>query len=361
KTVVFGGEALKPGNLSGWAERRGLEKPRLINMYGITETTVHVTYHCMTEGDVAHAASSVVGRPIPDLQVHILDERLQPMPVGLAGQMYVAGTGLARGYLNRPSLTAERFIPNPFSTSGDRLYQTGDKARYREDGTIEYLGRVDQQVKIRGFRVELGEIEAALREHAAVAQCAVIVREDNADEKRIVAYVVPQGTDSVPVDELRECLKQKLPDYMLPTAFITIPEIPLTQNGKLDVKALPEPGSERPEMEREYVAPRTAVEEQLAQIWSRMLKIDQVGIHDNFFELGGHSLLATQVISQVREAFMVELSPRRLFEEPTIERLAVLITQLQASEQDADEINEWLNRIENLTEAEARALLEATV
>jgi len=361
KTVVFGGEALKPGNLSGWAERRGLEKPRLINMYGITETTVHVTYHCMTEGDVAHAASSVVGRPIPDLQVHILDERLQPMPVGLAGQMYVAGTGLARGYLNRPSLTAERFIPNPFRTSGDRLYQTGDKARYREDGTIEYLGRVDQQVKIRGFRVELGEIEAALREHAAVAQCAVIVREDNADEKRIVAYVVPQGTDSIPVDELRECLKQKLPDYMLPTAFITIPEIPLTQNGKLDVKALPEPGSERPEMEREYVAPRTAVEEQLAQIWSRMLKIDQVGIHDNFFELGGHSLLATQVISQVREAFMVELSPRRLFEEPTIERLAVLITQLQASEQDADEINEWLNRIENLTEAEARALLEATV
>ena len=361
KTVVFGGEALKPGNLSGWAERRGLEKPRLINMYGITETTVHVTYHCMTEGDVAHAASSVVGRPIPDLQVHILDERLQPMPVGLAGQMYVAGTGLARGYLNRPSLTAERFIPNPFSTSGDRLYQTGDRARYQENGTIEYLGRVDQQVKIRGFRVELGEIEAALREHAAVVQCAVIVREDNADEKRIVAYVVPQGTDSVPVDELRECLKQKLPDYMLPTAFITIPEIPLTQNGKLDVKALPEPGSERPEMEREYVAARTAVEEQLAQIWSRMLKIDQVGIHDNFFELGGHSLLATQVISQVREAFMVELSPRRLFEEPTIERLAVLITQLQASEQDAGEINEWLNRIENLTEAEARALLEATV
>jgi acyl carrier protein len=189
----------------------------------------------------------------------------------------------------------------------------------------------------------------------------VIVREDNGDEKRIVAYVVPQENDSIPVEELRECLKQKLPDYMLPAAFITIPEIPLTQNGKLDVRALPEPGSERPEMEKEYVAPRTAVEEQLAQIWARMLKIDRVGIHDNFFELGGHSLLATQVISQVREAFMVELSPRRLFEEPTIERLAVLITQLQASQQDAGEINEWLNRIENLTEAEARALLEATI
>jgi amino acid adenylation domain-containing protein len=361
KTVVFGGEALQPGNLRGWAERRGLARPRLINMYGITETTVHVTYHGVTEADVAAAGSSVVGRPLADLQVHILDERMQPAPVGLGGQMYVAGSGLARGYLNRPGLTAERFIPNPFSASGGRLYQTGDKARYREDGTIEYLGRVDQQVKIRGFRVELGEIEAALRAHAAVAQCVVIVREDNAEEKRIVAYVTPQPHQTLSVGELRECLKQQLPDYMLPAAFIAIDEIPLTQNGKLDVSALPEPDGERPKLEKEYVAPRTTVEEQLARIWARMLKIDKVGIHDNFFELGGHSLLATQVISQVREAFMVELSPRRLFEEPTIERLAILITQLRASRQNADEIDEWLNRIENLTEAEARALLEATL
>ena len=335
KTVVFGGEALKPGNLSGWAERRGLEKPRLINMYGITETTVHVTYHCMTETDVAHAASSVVGRPIPDLQVHILDERLQPMPVGLAGQMYVAGTGLARGYLNRPSLTAERFIPNPFRTSGDRLYQTGDKARYREDGTIEYLGRVDQQVKIRGFRVELGEIEAALREHAAVAQCAVIVREDNADEKRIVAYVVPQGTDSVPVDELRECLKQKLPDYMLPTAFITIPEIPLTQNGKLDVGALPERDSERPKLASTFASPATEAEKILADIWSSLLGIDEIGINDNFFELGGDSILVIQVVSRARQAG-IRLTPKDLFQHQTVAELAAVAGEgmIVMSEQD---------------------------
>jgi fengycin family lipopeptide synthetase B len=335
KTVVFGGEALKPGNLSGWADRRGVAKPRLINMYGITETTVHVTYHRVTEGDIGQAASSVVGRPIPDLQVHILDERLQPLPVGLAGQIYVAGTGLARGYLNRPGLTAERFIPNPFSSSGARLYQTGDQARYKEDGTIEYLGRVDQQVKIRGFRVELGEIEAALREHSAVSQCVVTVGEDSPDEKRIVAYVVPQQHQSLSVDDLRDFLKQKLPDYMLPAAFISIAAIPLTQNGKLDHSALPERDSERPKLATSFESPNTEAEKILAGIWSSLLGIDDIGINDNFFELGGDSILVIQVVARARQAGL-RLTPKDLFQHQAIAELAAVVGQsmIVMSEQD---------------------------
>lgn len=335
KTVVFGGEALKPGNLIGWNERRGVESPRLINMYGITETTVHVTYHRLMEEDIGHAASSVVGRPIPDLQVHILDEHLQPVPVGLAGQIYVAGAGLARGYLNRPGLTAERFIPNPFSSNGDRLYQTGDKARYRADGAIEYLGRVDQQVKVRGFRVELGEIEAALREHSAVAQCVVTVREDSPDEKRIVAYVAPRQNQSPSVDDFRDFLKQKLPDYMVPAAFVSIDTIPLTQNGKLDHSALPAPDSERPKLASSFESPRTEVEKTLADIWSSLLGIDDIGINDNFFELGGDSILVIQVVARARQAG-IRLAPKDIFQHQTIAELAAVAGQGQmiVSEQD---------------------------
>lgn len=335
KTVIFGGEALKPGNLLGWADRRGVERPRLINMYGITETTVHVTCHGVTEEDIGHAANSVVGRPIPDLQVHILDERLQPRPVGLAGQIYVAGSGLARGYLNRPGLTAERFIPHPFGSSGERLYQSGDKARYKEDGTIEYLGRVDQQVKIRGFRVELGEIEAALRQHSAVGQCVVTVREHSPDEKRIVAYVVPQQSQPVSLDDLRDFLKQKLPDYMLPAAFISVAEIPLTQNGKIDLGALPARESERPKLATTFESPRTEVERILASIWSSLLGMDETGINDNFFELGGDSILAIQVVARARQAGL-RLTPKDLFQHQTIAELAAVAgdSMIVLSEQD---------------------------
>ena len=335
KTVVFGGEALQFDRLRGWQERRGFDQPALINMYGITETTVHVSYHRVIDEDTLAGAGSIVGRPLPDLQVHILDEHLQPLPVGLAGQIYVAGAGLARGYLKRPGLTADRFIPNPFSGKGERLYQTGDKARYRADGRIEYLGRVDQQVKIRGFRIELGEIEAALREHEDVAQCVVTLREDNAEEKRIVAYVVAQGEAAPSVDDLRDFLKQKLPDYMLPAAFVTLAEIPLTQNGKLDRRALPAPDADRPRLTARFESPRTEGETILAGIWSSLLGIDNIGINDNFFELGGDSILVIQVVSRARQAGL-RLSPKDLFKHQTIAELAAVAGQAMAimSEQD---------------------------
>ena len=323
KTIVFGGEALKPDSLKGWRDRRGLERPRLINMYGITETTVHVTYHELSEQD-ADRSASIVGRPIPDLQVYILDELLQPVPIGLEGQLYVSGAGLARGYLNRPGLTAERFIPNPFSLiGGARLYQTGDKARYREDGIIEYRGRMDQQVKIRGFRVELGEIEAVLREHSVVSQCAIVVREESAEEKRIVAYVVPKQDQSLSVDELREFLKQKLPDYMLPAAFVLISEIPLTQNGKLDTNTLPAPDTERPRLTTAFASPSTDAERILAGIWSSLLGIDDIGINDNFFELGGDSILVIQVVARARQEGL-RFTPKQLFQHQTIAELAAV-------------------------------------
>ena len=325
KTVIFGGEALKPDSLMAWKERRGVIRPRLVNMYGITETTVHVTYHALTDRDISQASGSSVGRPIPDLQVHLLDGQLQPVPIGIAGQVYVSGAGLARGYLNRAGLTAERFLPNPFSRdAGARLYKTGDLARYREAGTIDYLGRVDQQVKIRGFRIELGEIEAALREHAAVDQCAITVREDIPEEKRIIAYFVPKQGQSPAVDELRDFLKQKLPDYMLPAAFVPLSEILLTQNGKLDHSALPAPDSERPRLATAFESPRTEAERILAGIWSSLLGIDDIGIHDNFFELGGDSILVIQVVARARQAGL-RLTPKHLFQGQTIAELAAVV------------------------------------
>jgi acyl carrier protein len=276
--------------------------------------------------------------------------------------LFIGGEGLARGYVRRPALTAERFIPDPFSNRpGARLYRTGDIARYRDDGELEFLGRKDNQVKIRGFRIEPGETEAALAAHPAIRDLVVCAHEDGVDNKRLVAYIVFEPDQTASITELRNFLKSRLPDYLVPSLLIPLPVLPLLPNGKIDRRALPEPASDRPVLEKSYVAPRTAVEEQLAQIWSRMLKVERVGIHDNFFELGGHSLLATQVISQMREAFMIELSPRQLFAEPTVAQLAVLITQLQASRQDAAEMHEMLSRIENLTEAEARALFEATI
>ena len=355
--VFCSGEAL-PADLAARFFSR--LNARLHNLYGPTEASVEVTYwECRRSFD---GRSVPIGKPIGNTQMHVLSRDIQPAPIGLPGELHIGGVGLARGYLNRPGLTAEKFIPDPFSGKpGARLYRTGDLSRWLSEGDIEYLGRIDNQVKIRGYRIELGEIEAVLSTHPAVREVVVCAHDASSENKILVAYIVYETDQSASVTELRTFLQSRLPELLVPSVFVPLPELPLLPNGKMNRGALPKPGTERPELEKAYVAPRTAVEEQLAQIWARMLKIDQVGINDNFFELGGHSLLATQVISQVREAFMVELSPRRLFEEPTIERLAVLITQLQASQQDADEINEWLNHIENLTEAEARALLEATV
>jgi len=322
RLVIFGGEALEPQSLKPWFERHGDQSPQLVNMYGITETTVHVTYQPLTIADI-NDRSSVIGVPIPDLQVYILDERQQPVPIGVRGEMYVGGAGVARGYLNLPELTAFRFIINPFSDEPNaRLYKTGDLARYRADGSIEYLGRIDYQVKIRGFRIELGEIEAALNQHPKVPQIALMVREDEPGNKYLVAYIVPREAVLPTVSELRSFLKQKLPDYMVPSAFVMLDSLPLTPNGKVDSRALPAPDRARFGSEKTLALPRTPIEEVLAGIWAQVLGCESVSIHDNFFDLGGHSLLATQVIGRLRSVLQVELPLRCLFESPTIAELA---------------------------------------
>ena len=329
RLVIFGGEALELESLQPWFERHGDQKPQLVNMYGITETTVHVTYRPLSLDDLNRTAS-VIGRPIPDLQVYVLDQHLQPVPIGVPGEMYVGGEGVTRGYLHRDELTGQRFISNPFQRSkgGERLYRTGDLARYLPNGELEYLGRIDQQVKIRGFRIELGEIEGLLAQHPAVWESVVVVREDEPGNKRLVAYVVSQVAQAPTTAELRSFLKEKLPDYMIPNAIVILESLPLTSNGKIDRRSLPVPES-RTGIEESLVAPRTPVEEKLAQIWAKVLRVEQVGIHDNFFELGGHSLLATQLVSRIRTSFKVELPLRSLFAAPTVAELAPSIQQLQ--------------------------------
>jgi len=253
---------------------------------------------------------------------------LHPVPVGVPGELYVGGVGLARGYLNRPELTAENFIPDPFGNEpGARLYKTGDLVRYLPDGNIEFLGRLDHQVKLRGFRIELGEIEAALTRHAQVREALVLLREDVAGDKRLVAYVVARQA-GLGAGELRAHLKQQLPEYMLPAAFVVLPALPLTPNGKIDRNRLPAPQQENSEAQADYVASGNTVEAQLVQIWEEVLGIKPVGIHDNFFDLGGHSLLATQVLFRARDSLQIKLSLRALFECPTVFELAAYISAM---------------------------------
>ena len=319
RTVVFGGEALEVGSLVPWLEVYGEnEGPKLINMYGITETTVHVTYYEITAEDIRGArVGSPIGKAIPDLQLYVLDERQKLAPIGVAGELYVGGAGLARGYLNRPELTAERFIANPF-LEGERLYRTGDLARWRTDGSIEYLGRIDQQVKIRGFRIELGEIEAVLSRQGSVKEAVVVVR-DESGTKQLVAYVVPQET--LDVAALRATLKAELPEYMVPSFFVSMEAMPLTSNGKLDRKALPAPDGDRPDLESGYVAPSSDAERALVAIWEDVLNVRPVGIHDNFFSLGGDSIRSIRVRALAAEQGIL-FSLRQLFQTTTIHLLA---------------------------------------
>ena len=329
--VVFGGEALEPASLAPWFARYGDQQPRLINMYGITETTVHVTYRPVGEGDLA--GGSRIGRPIPDLAVHLLDAALQPVPVGAPGEIHVGGAGLAQGYLNRPDLTAERFVPDPFAgTAGARLYRSGDLARRLPDGDLEYLGRIDNQVKIRGFRIELGEIEAALAAVPGVREVVVVVRSDRSDgsdrsDRSLVAYLVGEDLDTA---ALREALGRRLPDYMIPAAFVVLDALPLTPNGKVDRRALPSPD---PAAGRtgEHRPPANPVEEVLAAACAELLGVERVGMGDSFFALGGHSLLATRLVSRVRRAFGVELPLRVIFETPTLGDLAAWIERHPAA------------------------------
>ncbi len=325
RLVIFGGEALEINSLQPWWERHGDQYPQLVNMYGITETTVHVTYRPLSIADLQGTAS-VIGRPIPDLQVYLLDSYLQPVPIGVPGEMYVGGAGVTRGYLNRGELTAERFISSPLNNS--ILYKTGDQARYLSNGDLEYLGRIDNQVKIRGFRIELGEIEALLASHPQVWETVVLVREDTPGDKRLVAYLVPQPDIKLKIEEIRQFMQSKLPDYMIPNAFVLLGTLTLTANGKVDRRALPAPDFDSERLGN-YVAPQTPMEEKLVTIWEQVLKVEQVGINDNFFELGGHSLLVTQLVSRIRDTFNIEIPLRDLFIAPTVTQLAESIEQSQ--------------------------------
>jgi amino acid adenylation domain-containing protein/non-ribosomal peptide synthase protein (TIGR01720 family) len=321
--VIFGGEALELQSLKPWFERHGDKLPQLVNMYGITETTVHVTYRPITIADLSSNAGSVIGCPIPDLQVYILDQNRQLLPMGVPGEMYVGGAGLARGYLNREELTSKVFVAHPFNDDPNaRLYKTGDLARYLGNGDLEYLGRIDNQVKIRGFRIELGEIEAAISQHPNVQATVVIARVDNPGDKRLVAYVVLHQQLAASVNELRQFLGSKLPQYMIPAAFVFLDVLPLTSNGKVDRSGLKAPESGR-ELENRFVAPRTPIEQMLSKIWAEVLGVEQIGIHDNFFELGGDSILSLQIIARANLAG-VHLSPKQLFEHQTIALLAAV-------------------------------------
>lgn len=303
----------------------------LSGYYGCTEAPSATVWHYQRE-DTRRLVT--IGRPNTNKQIYLLNSELQPVPVGVPGEVYIGGKGLARGYLNRPGLTAEKFIPNPFRPEpGARLYRTGDRARYLSDGTLEFRGRLDQQVKIRGFRVELGEIEAVLSRHPVVRECVVLAREDGPGGKWLVAYVVVSREQGVTLSGLRSFLRERLPDYMVPAVFVLLDVLPLTPNGKVDRRALPAPEGGRSELERAFVAPCTPVEVELAEIWAEVLGLKRVGVHDNFFELGGDSLSATRVISRVRDALQVEVSLRGLFEQPTIAELAMLISQNEMRKQ----------------------------
>ncbi|HVF51447.1 MAG TPA: amino acid adenylation domain-containing protein, partial [Pyrinomonadaceae bacterium] len=319
RLVIFGGEALEFSSLKGWVERHGDERPQLVNMYGITETTVHVTYRPLVSSDTTLAGSgSRVGRPIPDLEIYVLDRHLNPVPFGIPGEMYVGGAGVARGYLNRAGLTAERFVPHPFSErAGQRLYKTGDLVRLLADGDIEYLGRIDQQVKIRGFRIELGEIEKALAGHPSVGACVVIAREDEPGDKRLTAYLVGRQQPVPNVNELRDFLGRHLPEHMIPAAFVWLDALPLTTNGKIDRRALPAPGQARPALERSYLAPRDTLEAALAEMWRELLGIEQVGVEDDFFGLGGDSIKGAIFINRLQERLGEIVHVITIFQSPT--------------------------------------------
>ncbi len=351
ETIISAGEACSAELVKRWALGR-----RFFDAYGPTETTVCAS---MAQCDPNDSRAPTIGRPIANTRLYILDAHLQPAPVGVPGELCVAGVSLARGYLNRPEMTNAKFIRDPFSQEpGARLYRTGDLTRYRRDGNIEFLGRIDDQVKVRGFRIELGEVESALRQHAALRDAAVVAREDAPGDKRLVAYVVPHREPAPSGGELKSFLKQQLPEYMVPSIFMAMASLPLSPSGKVDRRALPAPDMTRPELAHAYVPPRNSTEEKLAALCAELLGVDRVGVYDSFFDLGGHSLLATQFISRVRDDFRVELPLRNLFETPTISELATSIGAMQAQQSQMDKIAQMLKSVEQLSPTEVQAMLE---
>ncbi len=358
KYLLFGGEALSHDLVARVFQLN--PDCRLINHYGPTETTVgSLTYDI--ERSANHSSLTVpIGKPIANTRVYVLDGALQPQPIGVAGELYIGGAGVAAGYLNQAAETAARFIIDPFSvTPGERLYRTGDLARCLPDGNIEFLGRVDTQVKVRGFRVELGEIEAALSAHPLIRQAVVCATVSGAagalpvaPAQQLVAYIVPAEARAPSADILRDFLKLRLPDYMVPSVFVSLPALPLTANGKVDRKALPAPEDVRPGLQNTYVAPRNDTERELATIWSTVLGAGEVGMNDNFFDLGGHSLLATQVVSRMRQVFQTEIPLASIFQSPTVAGLAAAVDQARAVDTE-----NLLAELEQLSDEEVQQLL----
>ena len=361
--LILGGEASR----HEWVDRLSHLNPsgRIFNHYGPTETTVGVlTYAVGTDSARRYLSTLPLGRPLDETQVYLLDRRFRPVPTWVAGEIYIGGAGVARGYLNSPDLTAARFLPDPFSAKpGARVYKTGDLARFWPDEQLEFIGRADHQVKLHGFRIELGEIEAALAEHPGVRENVVIVSHDVAgNDSRLVAYIVAESLAPTTA-ELRQYLLEHLPDYMVPAVFVFIPALPLNSNGKVDQKRLPPPDQVRPELGQSYVAPRSATEQVVANIWADVLKLDRVGIHDNFFELGGHSLLLMQLTSRLRDTFQVELPPRIIFEADTVERLSAILIAGEPQAGLTEKIAQIVMQVETMSPEEASnnlALLTAT-
>ncbi|HEX5708618.1 MAG TPA: amino acid adenylation domain-containing protein, partial [Pyrinomonadaceae bacterium] len=323
RTVNLAGEPLKNSLVQQIYERT--RTTQVWNLYGPSEDTTYSTYALIKRGAGREPS---IGRPVANTRAHLLDANLRQVPVGAVGEIYLGGDGLARGYLGRPELTAERFIADPFSTEpGGRMYRTGDLGRYLSGGEVEFLGRADHQVKVRGFRIELGEVEAELGRHAGVRECVVVAREEASGDTRLVAYLVAEAGGALDEAELRRALKERLPDYMIPSVFVVLEEMPLTPNGKINRQALPAPDPSRSETADGFVAPQTPVEERLAEIWGEVLGLVRVGSNDNFFDLGGHSLLATRVISRVREAFGIDVPLHALFQAATIGQLAARVEE----------------------------------
>ncbi len=325
KRLILGGEALSWQLVEKIREHS--QNCQIVNHYGPTETTIGVLTYLVPSESMGHQSETVpLGCAIANTQVYILDHHLRPVPIGVPGELYIGGDSLARGYLNQPELTTEKFIRNPFKSQkfgSERLYKTGDKARYLPDGNIEFFGRIDDQVKIHGFRIELSEISSVLRQYPDIQETAVLAREDDSDNKHLVAYIVPQPSSEFSVSDLRNFLKEKLPEYMIPSAFVRLKALPLTPNGKVDRQALPSPDSVRPELEGRFVAPRTPVEETIARIWTQVLGLDKVGIYDNFFELGGDSIASIQIVARLNQAGL-QLTPKQMFEYPTVAGLAAV-------------------------------------
>jgi amino acid adenylation domain-containing protein len=355
--LVLGGEASTYELVE--TVRRLDNQCQILNHYGPTETTVGVLTYRVEPGQHRELAAIVpLGQPLSNVQVYILDQRMQPVPLGVAGELYIGGRCVSRGYIKKPSLTAERFVPHPFSTEpGARLYKTGDSVRYSPDGHIQFLGRLDQQIKMRGLRIEPGEIEAAIREYPGANEAAVIF-DETGGRQRLIAYLVARPQSQISIEELSHHLKRRLPDYMIPSAFVLLDQMPLTSNGKLDRKALPLPESVVQDETSGYTSPRTGVEQVIASIWATLLRRERVGVEDNFFTLGGHSLLATQVLSRVRELLQVKLPLRVLFESPTVGELARAVIAHESKAGQTEKIARLWQQIQEMSEEEAQNSLQ---